>query len=223
MAIHVVNSLLVNVVALAVLLLVSGRMDWIRAWLYVAIMGCLQIAVVLLVFRKNPDLARERSKIQPGTKLWDKIIVAGATVLAPLAMYLVAALDVRFAWAPPVPPGLTLAGFAICAAGGLLTFLAMRENRFFSTFVRIQTDRGHTVVDAGPYRHIRHPGYTGMIAFDLGTPFALGSYCALIPAAVAAGLFLLRTGLEDRTLRAELPGYSGYAARVRKRLLPYVW
>jgi|SRR5271157_1070371 len=220
---EVITSLTVNAIILAVLLLGSGRPGWIAAWACVALMGVLQFAVVLVIYRKTPDLAQERSRIQPGTKQWDKFIVAGATVIAPLAMFLVAALGKRFGWSSPVPLWVKLAGFALAAAGGLLTFQAMYINRFFATTVRIQTDRGHHVVNAGPYRYLRHPGYTGMIAFDLGVPLALGSWWALIPAAVAAALFVVRTALEDRTLQAELPGYAAYAARVRKRLLPLVW
>jgi protein-S-isoprenylcysteine O-methyltransferase Ste14 len=220
---NVAKSLAVNAVVLAILLGVSGHPGWLGAWLCVALMAALQLSVVLVIFRKTPDLAKERSKIQPGTKRWDRFLVAGAAVFTPLAMYLVAALDHRFEWSQPLPLWFRLEGFALSALAGLLTFQAMAANRFFSATVRIQSDRGHYVVDSGPYRKIRHPGYTGMIAFHLGIPLLLGSWWALIPAGLSGALFVLRTALEDRTLRAELPGYAGYAARVRKRLLPAIW
>jgi protein-S-isoprenylcysteine O-methyltransferase Ste14 len=89
--------------------------------------------------------------------------------------------------------------------------------------VRIQDDRGQVVVDTGPYRLIRHPGYTGALAFTLATPFALGSWYALVRAVLTAAVLALRTALEDRTLQAELPGHAEYAARVKDRLLPAVW
>ena len=217
------KSLAVNVVILAILLGVSGHFFWFWAWLCVALMAVLQLAVVWGVFRKMPDLAKERSKIQPGTKSWDRFLVAGAAVLTPFAMYIVAALDRRFEWSQPVPLWFRLEGFALAALAGLLTFQAMAVNRFFSATVRIQSDRGHHVVDTGPYRKVRHPGYTGMILFHLGIPLLLGSWWALIPGGVCGALFVIRTALEDRTLRAELPGYAEYAARVPKRLLPLIW
>lgn len=220
---EVVKSLALNAIILAVLLLVSGDARWMAAWACVALMAALQLAVVLFIYRRFPDLQKERSKLQPGTKRWDKFILLGAVVIAPIAMFTIAALDRRFGWTAPMSPPIRIAGFAVAAAGGALTFLAMYANRFFATTVRIQTDRGHQVVDAGPYGIVRHPGYTGMIAFNLGVPLLLGSWWAMLPALAASALFVLRTALEDRTLRAELSGYSAYAARVRKRLLPFLW
>jgi protein-S-isoprenylcysteine O-methyltransferase Ste14 len=89
--------------------------------------------------------------------------------------------------------------------------------------VRIQTDRGHTVCDTGPYRFVRHPGYVGLILQAVGVPILLGSFWALIPGVAAAVLISIRTSFEDRTLRAELPGYVDYVQRVRWRLIPGIW
>jgi protein-S-isoprenylcysteine O-methyltransferase Ste14 len=99
----------------------------------------------------------------------------------------------------------------------------MVSNPFFSTVVRIQTDRGHTVATGGPYRFVRHPGYAGALALTLATPFLLGSWPALIPSVALVAILVVRTILEDRTLRRELPGYTEYAGRVRYRLLPGIW
>ena len=96
-------------------------------------------------------------------------------------------------------------------------------NRFFGPLVRIQSDRGHTVVDSGPYRSVRHPGYTGAVLSQLTFPLVLGSSWALIPFGLSALFFILRTGLEDRTLRKELDGYEAYTRRVRFRLIPGIW
>jgi protein-S-isoprenylcysteine O-methyltransferase Ste14 len=96
-------------------------------------------------------------------------------------------------------------------------------NKFFEPTVRIQTDRGHRVIDTGPYAIVRHPGYAFGSGFFLGMPSALGSYWALIPAALVCPLLVLRTIWEDQTLREELPGYKEYAQRVRYRLIPGVW
>jgi protein-S-isoprenylcysteine O-methyltransferase Ste14 len=100
---------------------------------------------------------------------------------------------------------------------------AMASNKYFSTCVRIQIDRGHTVATSGPYRYIRHPGYVGYTVSFLGMSLALGSLWAIIPAGLIACLLVVRTALEDRTLQDELPGYKDYAQRVRYRLLPGIW
>jgi protein-S-isoprenylcysteine O-methyltransferase Ste14 len=100
---------------------------------------------------------------------------------------------------------------------------AMRTNRFFSAVVRIQRDRGHSVVREGPYGFVRHPAYTGMAAFTLATPLILNSRWARAPAAATAAAMVLRTALEDRTLRNELDGYEDYARTVRSRLVPWIW
>lgn len=217
------KGVVINAVTLAILLLISGRPGWIGAWLFVAMMFLVQFAVMFLAFRKDPDLMRERQRRLKGTAPEDKWPTAVGVLLAPIAMYVVAALGARFAWQPPVPLWLVTAGFVLFAGGALVTLRAMMANRFFSVAMRIQTDRGHKLVDAGPYAVVRHPGYLGMLIFDLGAPLALASWWALLPAGVAIGCFALRTAREDRMLRADLPGYAEYAARVRYRLLPGVW
>jgi protein-S-isoprenylcysteine O-methyltransferase Ste14 len=100
---------------------------------------------------------------------------------------------------------------------------AMMRNDFFSALVRIQNDRGHRVTTQGPYRFVRHPGYVGMLMFSVATPFMLGSWWALFPAAVNLFVGALRTSLEDRTLYLELDGYADYARAVPYRLVPGIW
>jgi protein-S-isoprenylcysteine O-methyltransferase Ste14 len=104
-----------------------------------------------------------------------------------------------------------------------LPWWAMSVNTYLSTIVRVQTERGHHVVTAGPYRYVRHPMYVGTILFGLCIPLFLGSWYALLPGALMGIGYVIRTALEDRTLQAELPGYADYAAQVRYRLLPGVW
>lgn len=200
----------------------SGRAGWTRAWVYLGLTVAVQAASTLALARVSPDLLVERSRLRQGTKPWDKLlapVVAGGSLL----IFLVAALDVRFHWPPAVPAGWSAAALAVCGAGALLTHRAMVANRFFSATVRIQVERGHVVVDGGPYRRVRHPGYTGALAFTLASPLALGSWAALVPAAAIAAVLVVRTALEDRTLHRELTGYPDYARRVRYRLLPGLW
>lgn len=138
-------------------------------------------------------------------------------------MVIVAGLDHRYQWSPEFPLWLIVIGFILLALGYAFATWALAENRFFSSVVRIQTDRGHVVCDSGPYRFVRHPGYSGNIVALFGIVLALGSVWTLIPAAVAFIIAVIRTALEDQTLQKELPGYRDYARRVRYRLLPGIY
>jgi protein-S-isoprenylcysteine O-methyltransferase Ste14 len=204
----------------AILFLGSGRPGWMLAWVYlVSYVGL--IATTRLVVR-DPELFAERARVGKDTKDWDKVLSTLFSLFG-LVMLVVAALDERFGWSPPASIALAALGFVAFLLGFGLSVWAMAANRFFSTFVRIQSDRGHTVATGGPYRFVRHPGYAGFILGGLGTPLLLGSLWALVPAALSCVVILVRTVLEDRTLLEELPGYGDYAARVPRRLVPGVW
>ena len=160
--------------------------------------------------------------MRAGTKKWDKAILAVLVGAGPLVLFIVAGLDFR-RHGSRFGPAAIVAGLAVALIGLAVTAMAMHANRFFSTTVRIQTERGHAVVSSGPYAIVRHPGYVGMFLSYAAMPFAIGSAWALWPTMPLLVLLLVRTGLEDRTLRAELPGYAEYAARIRYRLLPGLW
>ena len=142
--------------------------------------------------------------------------------VAMLAAQVTTGLDVRFGWSD-APALISVPGLTLFVAGNALASCTMAANRFFSRGVRIQDDRGHEVCTWGPYRPVRHPRYAGMILYSLAMAPSLGSWWALLPAALSAAGFVTRTALEDRFLIRELPGYVDYSERVRSRLLPGVW
>jgi protein-S-isoprenylcysteine O-methyltransferase Ste14 len=203
---------------------VAGDWGWWQGWTFLGTNVLFSALSRGLVAKKHPGLLRERASFigNQGTKAWDKKLVP-AVVLLPLLIMVVAALNRRLGWLPPVPLWLQLLGLAGMLLSMAASTWAMLVNRFFSSVVRIQTERGHTVVSDGPYRVVRHPGYAGSILGEICIPFLLGSYWALIPALLVIAAVILRTALEDRTLQAELPGYREYAGRVRYRLFPGLW
>lgn len=204
------------------LFLPAGTLHWPRGWLFLAVSIAALATTALALWRVNPAIYRARSRIQPGTKRWDRILLA---ILLPamVAILPVAALDDgRFHWRP-VPWWAVSAGYVLFLAGIGITAWAQAVNRFFEPGVRIQTERGHHVIDTGPYAIVRHPGYVAACLMFAGMALSLGSVWALIPAAAAASLLVLRTVWEDRMLRAELPGYPDYARRVCWRLVPGIW
>ena len=206
----------------ALLFLPAGRLDWAAGWLYLAIVA-VSIAVNVACLRRfNPTLIEHRMRIGAGTKTWDKVWM-GAFTPAFLAVYVVAGFDAgRFGWSA-MSPWLWPLGLALFLAGMALLIGSMVVNPFFEKTVRIQTERGHRVIDTGPYRIVRHPGYAGFFGWILATPLLLGAWWAFIPAILSAAVMVARTALEDRTLQAELPGYRDYTEKVRFRLVPYVW
>jgi protein-S-isoprenylcysteine O-methyltransferase Ste14 len=209
----------------AALFIAAGRINWPMGWAYVILFVLLTVASRLVLLRKHPDLAVERSRSmdRKDVKAGDKLLVGVIAIYGPLVTLIVAGLDQRFGWSPHIPAVLPLLALVTAACGILFGTWAMLENRFFSAVVRIQTDRHHTVVTSGPYRFVRHPSYLGAIASHLALPVMLSSLCALIPAALIALAIIIRTAIEDRTLRAGLDGYPEYARRVPYRLLPGAW
>ena len=171
---------------------------------------------------RYPELLAERVGPKKGAKTWDTALLSLYGV-AMMIMWIVAGLDLRYRWSSGIGPVAQIGAMLIVIAGYALVVWATGVNAFFSQVVRIQTERGHTVVSSGPYRYVRHPAYVGMILVVLGAPIMLGSWWALIPGVISAVLMIVRTALEDRTLQAELPGYAEYAQRVRYRLVPGVW
>jgi protein-S-isoprenylcysteine O-methyltransferase Ste14 len=204
------------------LFLPAGTWAWPKGWLF---LGVLLVAGALgawCIWRVNPELYAARINPHRGTKPWDKALI-GFAIPAMLAIFLVAALDDgRFQWYR-VPWWVCGVGYALFLAGMGIATWAEAVNKFFEVTVRIQTDRGHKVIDGGPYAVVRHPGYVGGILFCMGAALCLGSVWALVPAGLASALLILRTWWEDQTLQAELHGYKEYTQRVRYRLVPGVW
>lgn len=206
-------------------LLVVGRWDWWPGWAYAASTLLSTVISRILAARKNPGILAERAKSMQhqDAKDWDKKLVPFAAMLGPLLILILSGLDVRWGWSPVLPAWVAWAGLAALLLALVWGSWAFVENTFFSGTVRIQTDRGHHVIDSGPYAVVRHPGYAGAIGTYLALPFLFGALWSLIPALLTAALFILRTRLEDQTLQAELPGYREFTQKTKYRLFPGVW
>jgi protein-S-isoprenylcysteine O-methyltransferase Ste14 len=221
---RVYGQWIVVTVLLGVVLFASAwRVDLPMFWIYLAVHSGGQLAMALLVFRRNRDLLEERQKPGVGAKAWDRRLLLVYTLLT-MTLFIVAGLDVgRLHWSGTVP----LWGQVVALLGFTLSFAliiwAMIVNDFYSRIVRIQGDRGQYVVTQGPYRFVRHPSYISSILSWVCAALALGSWLALVPVVLVAATVVVRTALEDRALQAELDGYGEYAQRVRYRLVPGVW
>ena len=217
-----VQVAIVFILQAAILFLSAGRSNWIWAWIYLGIcMVSLSINSTIML-RTCPETIAERGRPKE-TKDWDKVIAGLWSLVLFIVLPLVAGLDERFDWTRALNVAWNIAGAVVLAIGLGLAAWAMIANAYFSTAVRIQTDRGQTVCRKGPYRFVRHPGYVGFTLQSIGTAVLLGSLWALIPGFMAMVLMIIRTYLEDRTLQAELAGYKDYVQEVRYRLVPGVW
>jgi protein-S-isoprenylcysteine O-methyltransferase Ste14 len=208
-----------------VLLLCGGDFDWWQAWLYSLLIVAAGPGGRIWAERRHPGMMAERQNMEKAqtAKAWDKVLAPLMALSLSFPLVIVAGLDHRFGWSPDFPLWLIVLGFLLIAIGYAFAAWALAENRFFSSVVRIQVERGHVVCDSGPYRVVRHPGYAGNVLALPGMVLALSSMWTLIPAAVALIIAVIRTALEDQTLQDELPGYRDYTQRVRYRLIPGVY
>ncbi len=215
---HVLGAL----VFFTVIYISAGTLHFWQGHVYVGL-GLLMMLLNYTVLRVDKALLEERSKPGLNTKPWDKRIL-GLSFLATIAMFIVAGLDAgRFHWSPKFPWYIALIGIVLTATGQLLFMIAQKQNKFFSSTVRIQTDRSHTVCNEGLYKVVRHPGYLGSLLQAIGFPLLFGAVWSSIPVGVSILLQLIRTKMEDDTLQNELSGYSDYAQQVKYRLIPFIW
>jgi len=205
-----------------ILLACGGDIRWWQAWVFSLLIVAAGVGGRIWAERRHPGLMAERTRSlkAPDVKAWDKVLAPLMALSLSFPLVIVAGLDHRFGWSPVFPTWLNITGIFLIALGYAFAAWALAENRFFSSMMRIQTDRGHVVCDSGPYRIVRHPGYAGSLPPLPGIVMALGSAWTLIPVGVALVVAVIRTAMEDRTLQEELPGYREYASRVRYRLFP---
>jgi protein-S-isoprenylcysteine O-methyltransferase Ste14 len=210
--------LLLNAALATLALSCAGSLNLPMLWSYLAVIAAVTLVAAFVV---DPGLFKERSN--PGDIGLDPFSGKGISVLF-LATIALAALDVgRFHWTRNIVHPTQTIALAFVALFLSLQTWAMAVNPFFSSAIRVQTERGHHLITRGPYRVVRHPGYFAMLFNMPVTAIALGSYVALIPVILCSVIVLRRTSREDEFLREELPGYPAYMIMVRYRLFPGLW
>lgn len=208
----------------AVLFGAAGTWRWWGGWAFLAELVVLSTAISLWLAKHDPGLLAERMGgiNQRGQQRWDMIfmLVMMAVFLAWLALM---GFDARrFAWSH-VPMAVRVAGAVAFAAGMAIVWWTFSANSFAAPVVKVQAERGQTVIDTGPYAFVRHPMYAGALLFFLGAPLICGSWWGLLILPVAALGIGWRAVGEEKMLREALRGYDAYAAKVRYRFAPGVW
>jgi protein-S-isoprenylcysteine O-methyltransferase Ste14 len=208
----------------AILFLLAGTVDWPAGWTFLLSFFAFTMAITTWLARHDPELLTERMTGHRAIdqKAWDRRIVA-VLKLGFVAWLIVIPLDaVRFRWSV-MPLWLQVIGALLVFGSFPLFFNVYRSNRYLSPVVRIQAERGHSVASTGPYSRVRHPMYAAAILMLLGGALLLGSWYGVAVTALLTIGIAMRAVREERTLRAELPGYDAYMDRVRYRLIPGVW
>jgi protein-S-isoprenylcysteine O-methyltransferase Ste14 len=173
--------------------------------------------------RRNPGMLRERMRLGTSDQQgWDRMLFPLLQVLLFMWLILMSLDAARFHWSR-VPIWLHVVGGVVLSCSFYPLFLTFQENSYLSPVVRIQEERGQSVISTGPYRYVRHPMYSGIIIFIMGTPLLLGSWYGILFGIFPVIILARRAVLEERTLRKGLPGYSAYMANIKYRLIPYVW
>jgi protein-S-isoprenylcysteine O-methyltransferase Ste14 len=214
--------LITTLIFSALLFLFAGKINYFQGWIFL-VTNIVTALMNFWVIRNDSELMTERSKVGEGTKSWDKLILglSGLTYLVNIA---VAGLDSgRYHWSPDFHWSIYVVGVALTIIGQVIFLTARKENKYFSSVVRIQADRGHTVCDTGIYKIVRHPGYLGMTISLSALPLITGSIWSIIPTLIAIILLFIRTYFEDETLKKELAGYMEYTQKTRQRLVPKIW
>jgi protein-S-isoprenylcysteine O-methyltransferase Ste14 len=215
------RAILTPVLMIALLFLLAGRWDYWQGWVYI-ILNAVVLTMMATLFTKDRGLIEERLNPKQGIKSWDRVYFSITAPLYFIAL-IIAGLDARFGWSNGMPAYIYWSSVALYLLGQAIFIWARYTNRYFSSVVRIQSDRGQTVCKEGPYRYVRHPGYLGGFLFTVTMGLMLGSWWSFIPQFIAALMLIPRTVLEDRTLQAELPGYQDYVRETPYRLLPGIW
>ncbi len=219
---YVIQRLTLILVWALILFLAAGTFHWLRGWIWVLSTLLLEIVTLMVLAERAPETLNQRGTWHAGVKPFEKLFIFCWLLVGELITPIIAGLDRRFEWSQ-LPMALLYCGIFLIALAWPFGTWAMIVNEHFEQFVRIQTDRQHQVVTSGPYRIVRHPGYGAIIVGAVAMPLILGSWWTFIPAGAMILLFIIRTALEDRTLRQELEGYEAYAQQVRYRLLPGLW
>jgi len=217
-----IKGFVTNLVFTAILFISAGRLDYTQGWIFLSA-NLLSTLMNFFTIYKNSELLNERSKPGEGIKSWDKLLL-GLSALVYVIIIVLAGLDSgRFQGALNFNWIVSISGVILLIIGQILFLTARSQNKFFSSVVRIQKDRGHVVCDTGLYKIVRHPGYLGMMISLMGLPLITTSIWSIIPTLIAIILLLIRTSLEDKTLINELDGYAGYTRKTRNKLIPLVW
>jgi protein-S-isoprenylcysteine O-methyltransferase Ste14 len=203
-----------------VLFVASWSISWVKAWLFLVVFGSISLITALIGVIKYPAMVDNRMAKHSDNQRWDTIVVALLGINT-FILLIVAGLDYKFSIIVSVPDIFSYISLPFTSIYVIIQLWAGITNKHFESHTRIQN--GHTVIQTGPYKIVRHLFYSTFMLFWIATPLALGSYLALIPGLIGVILVIYRTAKEDNFLQGNLDGYKEYSKIVKYRLIPGLW
>lgn len=219
---YMVVVMMQRILGLVCFLLAAGTLFDARGWIYFSIYFIVSIITLVVMSNNHAETLSERGKKHENTKSWDKLFLGIYVPSAFYIIYIVAGLGVRFQW-PILSTTFIYIGTFLYVISTMLGVWSIIENKHFESTSRIQDDRNQTVITTGPYRLVRHPGYSSIIIWAISVPMILGSLYTGIVSAIIIVTITIRTYFEDSMLKKELSGYMEYADKVKYRLIPFAW
>ncbi len=152
----------------------------------------------------------------------------GSSVVLLLGIFIGPAAGFAFAFALPgatisgQPPFVFFIGIVFMLLGVALRWYAVETlGCYFTRTLAVQA--GQSVVEVGPYRYVRHPGYSGTLLTLLGIGLTLTNWASLLAIMVCAGIgYGYRIHVEERFLQEELGQPYIDCMRGTRRLIPFV-
>jgi len=209
------------VILAAAIFLPAWTLDYWQAWTFSVVFAVSVLAITIYLMKNDPKLLERRVKAGPGAEReMSQNIIQSLASIAFLALFVVSALDHRFAWST-VPPFVSVIGDVLVVLGLYFVFLVFKENSFASGTIEVGAEQ--KVVTTGPYALVRHPMYIGALVMIIGVPLALGSLWGLLAIVPMTLVLVWRLLDEEKFLAKNLAGYAEYQSKVRCRLLPLIW
>jgi protein-S-isoprenylcysteine O-methyltransferase Ste14 len=217
-----IRTFLIGAIALGIVLfLPAGTLNYWQAWVFIVVFMVSVNAIGVYLSIKDPALLERRKKFGPAAEqsVAQRIIISFA-IIGSIGLLIFCALDYRFGWSA-VPAYVSLAGDVLVALGLFINLLVMKENSYAGSTIETAADQ--KVISTGPYALVRHPMYAGVLVMMIGVPLALGSWWGLAFLALITPVLIWRILDEEKFLKKDLSGYTGYVQKVRYRLVPYLW
>jgi protein-S-isoprenylcysteine O-methyltransferase Ste14 len=209
------------IIMAAIIFLPARTLDYWQAWIFLAVFFGSVLAITFYLMKNDPKLLERRVNAGPGAEQGNtQKIIQSLAAIAFIAMFVVSALDHRFAWSA-VPPYVSVLGDVLVALGLYFVFLVFKENSFASGTIEVGAEQ--RVIATGPYALVRHPMYIGALVMLLGVPLALGSCWGVLTIIPMVLVLVARLLNEEKFLAKNLAGYSEYQTKVKSRLLPLIW
>jgi len=220
---HLARLLLQRIVGVGLYFLAAGSWGDMRSLTYIALYLVLSLVGAIAMYSGRQETLNAREQTRKSTRGWDRILMPAVVILMFHGIFAVAGLGVRFAWGVMVSARWFYIGIPIYLLASFVSIWAVTENKHFEATSRIQDERDHGVITTGPYRIVRHPGYSSVVIWAIASFFMLGTLAVGMASFAAIAAIWIRTYLEDKMLMDELKGYRAYAQQTRHRLIPYIW